>query len=111
MFSLLDGVQDEAAVFLLFGTCRRWMTKPLLRFLRFNGEDPQRLSSVVLLQYLQLNSSIPLVQTPDSLPEEPPGGHQLVCSTLEALGDWRCSIFESELSSDKRWLVGSIYDL
>lgn len=72
-FSLLDGVQDEVAVFLLFGTSRRWTTKLLLRFLRFKGEDPRSLSSVMLLQYLQLNSSKPVVQTPESPPKEPPG--------------------------------------
>lgn len=111
VFSLLDVIQVEGAVSVLFGIGQRWKTTPPPPILRFNSGDPQRLSSVMHPQYLQLNLSIPLVQTPESLPEEPPGERQLVCSTLEALEDWRCSIFESELSSDKRWLIGSVFDL
>jgi hypothetical protein len=42
--------------------------------------------------------------------EEPPTRHQLVWST-EVLGDCGCGIFESKLSTDARWLIGSIVNL
>jgi hypothetical protein len=111
LFDFLDVIQDEGVVSVLFGIGQRWMTTPPPPILRSNSGDPKSVSSVMLPQYLQLDSSKPLVQTPESSTEESPGEWKLVCSTLEALGGWRCSIFESELSSDKRWLFGSIFDL
>jgi hypothetical protein len=50
------------------------------------------------------------VHTPDRPSGEPPAGYQLVWST-KALEDCRCGIFESELSTDDRWLIGSIGNL
>jgi hypothetical protein len=58
MVSLLDGVRDEEAVSWLFGCIRRRrMTTLLLLLPRFNNEDIESLSSVMLIQYLQLSSA------------------------------------------------------
>ena len=53
LFSLQATIHDEYA-FLLFGTCRRRVRASLLRFLRFNGQEPPGLSSVLALLDLQL---------------------------------------------------------
>lgn len=75
LFFLLAAIQDEGAVFALFGIGRRWMTTLLTLILRFNSGDPGSLSSVMHTQDLQLNSLQPLVQTLESPPDEPPGEH------------------------------------
>jgi hypothetical protein len=84
-------------------------THPLL-ILRFNSRDTLSLSSVKVIQDLQLNS-IPHVHNPDRPLGEPSAGHQLDRTSIEALEDYRCGNFESELSTDERTLYGSICDL
>jgi hypothetical protein len=109
--SLPDDRHVEDAVSLLFGLChRRWMTTPPLLIPRFNGRDTLSLSSVKVIRYLQLNST-PRVHIPDRPLGEPPAGHQLDRTSFEALEDYRCGNFESELSADERTSYGSICDL
>jgi hypothetical protein len=109
--SLSDGRLAEDAVLSLFGLChRRWKTSPPLLIPRFNSGDTSSLSSVKVIQYLQL-SSTPLVHFPDRPSGEPPTGHQLDRTLIEALEDCRCGNFESGLSTDERTPYGSICDL
>lgn len=101
----------EDAVSTLFGLChQRWTTTPLLLILRFNSGDTLSLSSVKDTQYLQLNS-IPRVYIPDRPLGEPPAGHQLDRTSIEALEDCKCGNIESGLSTDERSPFGSICDL
>ena len=110
--SLMDGNTVEDIVPLLFGLChRRWTTAPSLLILRFNRGDFLCLSSVKVIQHLQLNTFKPQVHTPERPSGESPAGHQLVWSAKEALGDCKCSKFEPELSTDDRPLVDSICSL
>jgi hypothetical protein len=109
--SLSDGRLVEDAVFSLFGLChRRWTTSPPLLIPRFNGGDTSSLSSVKVIPYLQLNST-PRVHFPDRPSGEPPAGHQLDRTLIEALEDCRCGNFESGLSTDDRTPYGFICDL
>jgi hypothetical protein len=85
LFDFLDVIQDEGAVSVLFGIGQRWMTTPPPPILTSNSGDLKSVSSVTLPQYLRLDSSKPLVQTPESSTEESPSEWKLVCSTLEAL--------------------------
>jgi hypothetical protein len=99
-------VEDTVPLFGFFH--QRWTTTPLSLIPRFNSRGPSRLSSVMVLQDLQLSSLKPRMHTPDRPLGEPPTGHQLVWSMNEALGDCRCSNIESVLSTDKRSLFGFI---
>jgi hypothetical protein len=99
-------VEDTVPLFGFFH--QRWTTTPLSLIPRFNSRGPSRLSSVMVLQDLQLSSLKPRMHMPDRLLGEPPTGHQLVWSMNEALGDCRCSNIESVLSTDKRSLFGFI---
>jgi hypothetical protein len=111
-FFLPDGHLVEDAVLPLFGLChQRWTTTSLSLIPRFNGGDPLGLSSVMVHQNLQLNPPQPRVHTPDRPSGEPPAGHQLVWSTLEALEGCICSNIESVLSADERSLFGFIDNL
>lgn len=58
-------------------------------------QGPLRLSSVMDIQYLQLNSPLPQMQTPAILSGEPPAGHQLVC--IEAAEDYSLRHFQIRL--------------
>jgi hypothetical protein len=101
----------EDAVSMLFGLCHRRCTTTLLLLIpRFNGRDTLSLSSVKVIRYLQLNFS-PRVHIPDRPLGEPPAGHQLDRTYIEALEDCICGNFESELSADERTPCGSICDL
>jgi hypothetical protein len=101
----------EDVVSMLFGLChRRWTTTPPLLILRFNSRDTLSLSSVKVIQDLQLNS-IPHVHNPDRPLGEPSAGHQLDRTSIEAFEDYRCGNFEFELSTDERTPYGSICDL
>jgi hypothetical protein len=102
-------VEDTAPLFGLFH--QRWSTTPLSLIPRFNSRGPSRLSSVMVLQNLQLSFPKPRMHTPDRPSGEPPAGHQLVWSMNEALGDCKCSNIESVLSADKRSLFGFIGSL
>ena len=73
-------------------------------------QGPLSLSSVKDLLYLQLNTPLPQVHTPDRPSGEPPAGHQLVWSA-EALEDYSCGTFGSELSTDGRSPFGSFCSL
>lgn len=108
---LSDDRLVEDAISKLFGLChRRWTTTPSSLILRFNSRDSLSSSSVMDIRYLQLNST-PCVLIPDRLSGEPPAGHQLDRTFIEALEDYRCGNFESELSTDERTPYGSICDL
>ena len=112
MFYVPDDHFVEDTVLLPFGLChQRWTTISLSLIPRFNGKDPLRLSSVMVIQNLQLSPPKPRVHTPDRPSGEPPAGHQLVWSTMEALEDCRCSNIESGLSTDERSLFGFIGNL
>jgi hypothetical protein len=72
---------------------------------------PLSLSSVKDIRNLQLSTpTLPQMHTPDRLSEEPPAGHQLVWS-IEALEDYNCGTFGSELSTDGRSSFGSYCSL
>jgi hypothetical protein len=111
MFFMADDhhVEDTAPMFGFFH--QRWTTTPLSLIPRFNSRGPIKLSSVTVLQNLQLSSFKPHMHTPDRPLGEPPTGHQLVWSMNEVLGDCRCSNIESVLSADKRSLFGFIGSL
>jgi hypothetical protein len=68
------------------------------------------MSSVKVIRYLQLNSS-PRVHFPDRPLGEPPVGHQLDRTYVEALKDCRCCNFESKMSTNERTSYDSICDL
>lgn len=72
-------------------------------------QGPLRLSSVMDIQYLQLNSPLPQMQTPAILLGEPTAGHQLVC--IEAAEDYSCGTFGSGLSTNGRSPFGSFCSL
>jgi hypothetical protein len=72
-------------------------------------EGHLRLSSVMDIQYLQLNSPHPQMHTSDRLLGEPPAGHQLVC--IEAAEDYSCGTFGSGLSTNGRSPFGSFCSL
>jgi hypothetical protein len=112
MFHLSDDYLAEDVILWLFGLCHQICTiTPLLLIPRFNGGDPLSLSSAMIYQNLQLNSSQPQVHTADRPSGEPPAGHQLVWSMMEAIEDCRCSNIESVLSTDERSLFGFIGSL
>jgi hypothetical protein len=112
LFYLSDDYLVEDAVLPPFGLChQRCTTTPLSLIPRFNGGDPHRLSSVMVPQNLQPNPSQPQVHTPDRPSGEPPAGHQLVWSMMEALEDCICSNIKSVLSMDERSLFGFIGNL
>jgi hypothetical protein len=73
-------------------------------------EGHLRLSSVMDIQYLQLNSPHPQMHTSDRLLGEPPSGHQLVWS-IEAFEGYSCGTFGSGLSMDGRSPFGSFCSL
>ena len=103
-----DDCLVEYAVSMLFGLChRRWTTTPPSLIPRFNSGDPLSLGSVKVIRNLKLNS-IPHVHMPDRPLGEPPTGHQLDCTSIEALEDYKCGNFESVLSTDERTPSGSI---
>jgi hypothetical protein len=56
-------------------------------------------------------SSTPRVHIPDRPLEEPPAGHQLNRTSIEALEDYKYGNFESELPTDQRTPYGSICNL
>ena len=109
--TLSDDHCVEDTVFKLFGLChRRCMTTPPLLILRFNSKDVLSLCSVKAIRYLQL-SSIPRLHILDRLSGGSPAGHQMDWTFIEALEDYRCGNFGSELSTDGRMPYGSICSL
>ena len=67
---LLLATVHVGRVFLLFGTGRRRVRLPMLRFLRFNSKEPPDLGSVLDISYLQLNL-LPHRRRPTRLLVEP----------------------------------------
>jgi hypothetical protein len=68
------------------------------------------LSSVKVIRYLQLNST-PRVHFPNRPSGEPPAGHQLDHTFVEALEDYICGNFESGMSTEERTPYGFICNL
>ena len=88
--------------FLLFGTSRRRVRSSLLRFLRFNSQEPTELGSVMDITYLQLNH-LPHRRLPTRLLVEPLALR--LARLQEALMECDCRFAASEFSSDP--LIGS----
>ena len=98
----LQAAMYDAYVFLLFGIRRRWVRASLLWILRFNGQEPPGLSSVMAHLDLQLipqpqrHLSTRLLVEPLAL---------RLARLREALEECNCRYFESEFLPDP--LAGS----